>query len=130
MEVSRLGFLKGLASAFGAGALGGGMRLFAAPPGWQPPGNANLVFGVVSDTHLRTTADGKYSKKYWSDKWFVSGCNVSAAHAPKGGVTTVEFKREELPPGGGLAFRVTPRSCLGTSGAPLCENKKLDSIVL
>ena len=72
MEVSRLGFLKGLASAFGAGALGGGARLFAAPPGWQPPGNANLVFGVVSDTHLRTTADGKYSKKYWSDKWFVS----------------------------------------------------------
>ena len=63
--VTRAGFLKGLAAAFGA-------RLFAAPPGWTPPGKANLVFGVVSDTHLRTTADGKYSKKYWSDKWLVA----------------------------------------------------------
>ena len=62
---TRAGFLKGLAAAFGA-------RLFAAPPGWTPSGKANLVFGVVSDTHLRTTADGKYSKKYWSDKWLVA----------------------------------------------------------
>ena len=62
---TRAGFLKGLAAAFGA-------RLFAAPPGWTPPGKANLIFGVVSDTHLRTTADGKYSTKYWSDKWLVA----------------------------------------------------------
>ena len=246
--VTRAGFLKGLAAAFGA-------RLFAAPPGWTPPGKANLVFGVVSDTHLRTTADGKYSKKYWSDKWFVAalrcfrdnnvdavlhlgdmahtgqvaemefhatawrkvfpkdlapdghkverlfvagnhdldgttygigklvkdlypdpdqnnpvnpvdpvkektvrvtippadgnpkcrvfaydvavsaeksskpskpvkcvfatGCNVNAAHAPHGGVTTVEFNKDELPSGATLTFTVTPRSCLGTSGMPL-----------
>lgn len=64
-SITRAGFLKGLAAAFGA-------RLFAAPPGWTPSGKANLVFGVVSDTHLRTTADGKYSKKYWSDKWLVA----------------------------------------------------------
>ena len=62
---TRAGFLKGLAALFGT-------RLFAAPPGWAPPGKANLVFGVVSDTHLRTTADGKYSTKYWSDKWLVA----------------------------------------------------------
>ena len=62
---TRAGFLKGLAAAFGA-------RLFAAPPGWTPPAKVNLVFGVVSDTHLRTTADGKYSTKYWSDKWLVA----------------------------------------------------------
>ena len=62
---TRAGFLKGLAAAFGA-------RLFAAPPGWMPSGKPNLVFGVVSDTHLRTTADGKYSTKYWSDKWLVA----------------------------------------------------------
>ena len=65
MLTTRAGFLKGLAAAFGA-------RLFAAPPGWTPPGKANLVFGVVSDTHLRTTTDGKYSTKYWSDKWLVA----------------------------------------------------------
>ena len=62
---TRAGFLKGLAAAFGA-------RLFAVPPGWTPPGKGNLVFGVVSDTHLRTTTDGKYSTKYWSDKWLVA----------------------------------------------------------
>ena len=65
MPMTRLGFLKGLAAAFGT-------RLFAAPPGWTPLGKPNLVFGVVSDTHLRTTADGKYSTKYWSDKWLVA----------------------------------------------------------
>ena len=65
MRMTRLGFLKGFAAMFGA-------RLFAAPPGWTPPGKPNLVFGVVSDTHLRTTADGKYSTKYWSDKWLVA----------------------------------------------------------
>ncbi len=65
MRMTRLGFLKGFAAMFGA-------RLFAAPPGWTPSGKPNLVFGVVSDTHLRTTADGKYSTKYWSDKWLVA----------------------------------------------------------
>ena len=65
IRMTRLGFLRGLAATFGA-------RLFAAPPGWTPPEKANLVFGVVSDTHLRTTTDGKYSTKYWSDKWLVA----------------------------------------------------------
>ena len=65
MHMTRLGFLKGVAAMFGA-------RLFAAPPGWTPSGKPNLVFGVVSDTHLRTTTDGKYSTKYWSDKWLVA----------------------------------------------------------
>ena len=63
--MTRLGFLKGLTAIFGT-------RLFAAPPGWTPPGKANLVFGVVSDTHLRTTTSGTYSTKYWSDKWLVA----------------------------------------------------------
>jgi hypothetical protein len=47
---------------------------------------------------------------------FASGCNVSAPHAPNGGVTTVEFKNDELPDGATLTFIVTPRSCLGTTG--------------
>ena len=61
---------------------------------------------------------------------FATGCNVSAAHAPRGGVTTVEFKKDELPPGEELTFSVTPRSCLGTYGTPLCENIKPGSIVI
>ena len=81
-----------------------GGRLFAAPLGWKHGGKPNLVFGVVSDTHLRTTTDGKYSTKYWSDKWVVAalkhfrGQNVDAvlhcgdmAHC--GQVEEMEFHR-------------------------------------
>ena len=65
----RRDFLK---SGFAAvGSLWGG-HLFAAPPGWRHGGKPNIIFGVISDTHLRTTATGKYSQKYWSDKWVVS----------------------------------------------------------
>ena len=53
-----------------------GGRLFAAPLGWKHGGKPNLVFGVISDTHLRTTTDGKYSTRYWSDKWFVSALRL------------------------------------------------------
>ena len=79
-------------------------RLFAAPLGWKHGGKPNLVFGVISDTHLRTTTDGKYSTKYWSDKWVVAalkhfrGQNVDAvlhcgdmAHC--GQVEEMEFHR-------------------------------------
>ena len=53
MNASRREFLSGAAAiAFG------GWRLFAAPPGWKHGGKPNLVFGVVSDTHLRTRAMG------------------------------------------------------------------------
>jgi len=38
-------------------------RLFAVPPGWRPKGTPNLVFGAVSDTHIRTDWTGK--KRYW-----------------------------------------------------------------
>ena len=69
--VSRLDFLRGIAAQTGLVALGG-WRIFAAPPGWKPPHKPNLVFGVISDTHLRTTANGKYSKGYWSDRWLVA----------------------------------------------------------
>ena len=85
--VSRQDFLRGIAASLGLGAFGG-WRLFApplghppcglaalggySPPGWKPSGKPNLVFGVISDTHLRTTADGKYSTKYWSDRWVVA----------------------------------------------------------
>ena len=69
--VSRQDFLRGIAASLGLGAFGG-WRIFAATPGWKPPRKPNLVFGVISDTHLRTTANGKYSKGYWSDRWLVA----------------------------------------------------------
>ena len=72
MAVSRLGFIRGILASMGVGALGGG-RLFAAPSGWTPPKNANLVFGVVSDTHLRTTygPSGRPGRR-WPHKYFAA----------------------------------------------------------
>ena len=70
MNVSRAGFLKSLFSAFGAYACGG--RVFAAPPGWTPPKAPRLIFGAVSDTHLRTSANGRGRGKYWPDKFLVA----------------------------------------------------------
>lgn len=72
MEVSRLGFIRGALASLGFGALCGG-RVFAAPPGWKPPKDANLVFGVVSDTHLRTrhSSSGKPGHN-WPDKYFAA----------------------------------------------------------
>ena len=68
MSVSRREFLSG-AAAFGLG----GWRLFAAPPGWKHGGKPNLVFGVVSDTHLRTRhgSSGKPGHN-WPDKYFAA----------------------------------------------------------
>lgn len=68
MGISRATFLKGLFSAFGAG----GGRIFAAPPGWKPPNDPRLVFGAVSDTHLRTSANGKGPSRNWPDKYLVA----------------------------------------------------------
>ena len=68
MKITRREFLFG-ATAFGLG----GWRLFAVPPGWKPPRNPNLVFGVISDTHLRTEAgpSGKPGRN-WPDKYFAA----------------------------------------------------------
>lgn len=52
MEATRRQFLKGLAATLGFGALGGYGRLFAVPQLWKPGRTPNLVFGVISDTHL------------------------------------------------------------------------------
>ena len=50
MFSSRREFIKGHLATLGFLALPGG--LFAAPAGWKPKGKPNLVFGVLSDTHL------------------------------------------------------------------------------
>ena len=67
MNTSRRAFLAG-AAAFGFG----GWRLFAAPPGWKHGGKPNLVFGVVSDTHLRTANRGNRIGANWPDKYFAA----------------------------------------------------------
>ena len=65
MIISRRSFLAGAASfAFG------GWRIFAAPPGWKPPRKPNLVFGVLSDSHLRTDWTGNGLR--WTDRYFIS----------------------------------------------------------
>ena len=56
--ISRQDFLRGFAASLGLGAFGG-LRLFAAPAGWKHSGKANLVVGIVSDTHLITDKEGR-----------------------------------------------------------------------
>ena len=67
MNISRREFLFG-AAAFGLG----GWRLFAAPPGWKPHSNPNIVFGVLADTHLRISRSGGYDGRNWPDKYLVA----------------------------------------------------------
>ncbi len=57
MKSTREEFIKGALSASGFLALPGG--LFSAPDGWKPKKKPNLVFGILSDTHLQTGWDGK-----------------------------------------------------------------------
>ena len=61
MEITRREFLKDSLAALGFLALPDG--LWAAPAGWKPEKKANLVFGAVSDTHVRTAYDGV--SRYW-----------------------------------------------------------------
>ncbi len=56
MTISRREFVKDSFAALGFLALPGG--LFAAPAGWKPKKKPNLVFGILSDTHLQSGWDG------------------------------------------------------------------------
>lgn len=71
MSVTRRTFLKDAFVALGFLPLPGG-ALFAAPPDWKPDKQPNLVFGVVSDTHLRTSNKGNGHGANWPDKHFVA----------------------------------------------------------
>lgn len=68
--VERREFLKGMLAATGLCSLGSAERLFAAPEGWSAPGTPELVFGVLSDTHLRTSHNGRTPGKNWSTAYF------------------------------------------------------------
>ena len=59
MKSTREEFIKGALSASVFLALPGG--LFSAPAGWKPKKKPNLVFGILSDTHLQTGWDEKTS---------------------------------------------------------------------
>ena len=56
MKLTRREMLRGGLSALGFLALPGG--LWAAPAGFKPKKKPNLVFGAVSDTHVRSDYDG------------------------------------------------------------------------
>lgn len=62
--MTRKDFLKNTFSALGFTALPGGF-LFAAPEGWKPGKKPNLVFGVISDTHL-ISSRGAVEKLVWN----------------------------------------------------------------
>ena len=67
MNMTRREMLCG-AAAFSIG----GWRLFAAPLGWKPRQKPNLVFGVLSDTHLISTRKG-VEKMAWTRGGKVGG---------------------------------------------------------
>ncbi|MBQ6108643.1 MAG: metallophosphoesterase [Thermoguttaceae bacterium] len=67
--MKRRDFIKGTLGAFGSFFCGG---LIAAPPGWKHEGTPNLVFGVISDTHLRTTVGGNTPGANWPTKYFAA----------------------------------------------------------
>lgn len=102
--ISRLDFLRGILASLGFYALGGG-PLFAAPPGWRGGGKPNLVFGVVSDMHLKTSHSGKGLGRSWPTKYLESAlkyfrdANVDAVvhcgdMAHRGQVREMEFHAE------------------------------------
>ena len=67
--MKRRDFLKGAFGAFGALFCG---EAFAAPEGWKHSGTPNVVFGVISDTHLRTANVGNRHGANWPDKYLVA----------------------------------------------------------
>ena len=56
MNIQRRELLKGGLASLGFMALPGG--LFAAPQGWKPNKKPNIVFGILTDTHLQSGWDG------------------------------------------------------------------------
>ena len=104
MRVTRRGFLGEALAAFGFAAAGG-RTLFAAPKGWKPPKGAKLVFGALSDTHLRTDYTGLKAARTFPHKYLISALeyfrsqNVDAVvhcgdAAHRGQIRELEFHAE------------------------------------
>ena len=71
LGLSRREALKCGLAALGFSALPGGV-MFAAPSGWKAPKKPNLVFGVLSDTHLMTGWDGVSPHRGYPHKYIIS----------------------------------------------------------
>ena len=56
---------------------------------------------------------------------YAAGVNLGMGHEPKGGVTTLEIAKDELPPGKTLTFAVRPLTSLGTSGKAIATEFKV-----
>jgi phosphodiesterase/alkaline phosphatase D-like protein len=121
MDISRREFLKESLAALGFAALPGGF-LFAAPPGWKRGGRPNIVFGVVSDTHLRTAHSGNRIGRDWPDKYFVAALEYFKAQgvdavvhcgdmAHRGQVEEMQFHANAW------------NRVFGPSGGPSCTNR-------
>lgn len=116
MNLTRLEFVKDSLAALGFLALPGG--LFAAPAGWKPKKKPNLVFGAVSDTHVRTDYNGvsrcwRFSLKYFRGalEWFKASNVDAVVHggdfAHRGMAASMRFHAEEW------------REVFGKSGGPV-----------
>ena len=70
-NTTRRAFIGRALAALGFAALPCGF-LFAAPKGWKHGGKPNLVFGVVSDTHLRTAWNGRSVDRNYTDRYFAA----------------------------------------------------------
>ena len=71
LGLSRREALKCGLAALGFSALPGGV-MFAAPSGWKASKKPNLVFGVLSDTHLMTGWDGVSPHRGYPHKYIIS----------------------------------------------------------
>ena len=67
--MTRRDFLKNTFPALGFTSLPGGF-LFAVPPGWKHGKKPNLVFGVLSDTHLCSRPFAGKPYKDWPTRYF------------------------------------------------------------
>ena len=106
MNFNRREFLKGSLASLGSLALDG-LPVFAAPAGFKPKKQPNLVFGILADSHLMVAGDGVsphggFPHTYISNAFrlfFERGIDAfvhlgDAAH--RGAVRELEFHRERF----------------------------------
>ena len=126
MKLNRREFVKGGLATLGFLALPGG--LWAAPAGWKPKKRPNLVFGVVSDTHMRTHYDGVSFYEHYEIRMDDTPLKAALEYFKRakvdavvhcGDMTTVTIPKSDLPPGKVLTFRVLPSSEFGERGKPI-----------
>ena len=105
-QVTRRSLLKGGMASLGFLALGD-TGLFAAPKGWKPKKKPNLVFGMLTDTHLMTSWDGETVYRTMSLDYIKNAfahfkeCNIDAfVHlgdaSHRGQLRTLRYHRDEF----------------------------------